>query len=98
MPVTSELRRYALERWPAGLRLRVHGTPQQLANDKKAFVRIEHALFVEQMTVTGAPGPTLEEDEPDVAPTRALPLLDLRNHYFDEEPSMLNHFRLLREF
>lgn len=97
LAVTSELRRYAHERWDAGLRLRVYGTPQQLANHKKSFVRIEHDQFVHQMSSDDdddAPTPSAAGGAP---PSPAC-LLEDRNFFTDELPSMLNHFRILREF
>jgi hypothetical protein len=100
LAVTSELRRYAHERWDAGLRLRVYGTPQQLANHKKSFVRIEHDQFVRQMLSDNdddAPPPSAAAGGTGAPPSPAC-LLEARHFFADEPPSMLNHFRILREF
>ena len=99
LAVTSELRRYAHERWDAGLRLRVYGTPQQLANHKKSFVRIEHDQFVRQMSSDNddAPPPSAATGGTGAPPSPAC-LLEARHFFTDEPPSMLNHFRILREF
>lgn len=104
--MTAELRRYAHERWDAGLRLRVYGTPQQLANHKKSFARIEHDQFVRQMSSDNdadnddddAPPPPSAATGGTGAPPSPACLLEAKLFFADEPPSMLNHFRILREF
>lgn len=96
--VTTELLNYTVQRAQSssdsktesqrsghcqGLRLRIFSTPRTLSSSSEEYVRIEHSEFLHKMT------PPLET---------SLDVLEVKSFFTDEDPSLENHFRLLREF